>query len=361
MKRILSLSAGAVALLLLTDGASAQTVATDPVGFTTSTCPANSDTLLSVPFTRPPEFVGATASATANTITVAGNPWTANQFVYVPVTQPKTYFVLIGPHASSNPKEGNMYQITSNTTNTLTLNTGTDDVSTIAAQTQILVVPYATLASVFPASDAGISFIVSPSTFNRQTQILIPNYGGVGTNLAPTITYFFFNGAWRRFGNPATEDHGDDPFTNAGYFTLRNASTGTTLTTLGSVLTKNTTIPLFTQMGATSVKQDNFVSIIRPIDVTLNNLGLITSGAFLSSPSQFNRIDELLLFDNTQIAINKAPSITYFYFNSAWRKFGQPITTDFGNDVITAGTGFIIRKGGTATGASSPWKNSPTY
>jgi len=349
------------ATLLLGTAAFAQTVATDPVGFTTTACPANSDTLTSVPFTRPPEFIGATASATATTLTVSGTPWTANQFVYVAGSQPKTYFVLIGPHASTNPKEGLFFQITANTANTLTLNTGGDDLSSVAAATQILVIPYNTLASVFPNSDAGVSFITSPSVVNRQTQILIPNYTGVGTNLSTAITYFHFNGAWRRFGNPLTEDHGDDPFVNAGYFTVRNAATGTTLTTLGSVLTKNTTTPLFTRAGATSVQQDNYVTVIRPIDVKLNDLGLITSGAFLPSPSAVNRIDQLLAYDNTQVAINKSSSATYFYFNGAWRKFGQPLTTDFGNDTIPAGTGFIIRKGGTPTGATSLWKNSPTY
>jgi uncharacterized protein (TIGR02597 family) len=361
MKRSLLLSAAAATSFILAHGASAQSVVTDPVGFTTLTCPASSDTFVSVPFTRPPEFVGATASATANTITVSGSPWTVNQFVYVAGSQPKTYFVLIGPHTSTNPKEGLVYQITSNTANTLTVNAGGDDLSSIVAATQILVIPYHTLASVFPASDAGVSFIISPSSINRQTQLLIPNYSGVGINLAPSVTYFYFNSAWRRFGSPLTEDHSDDPIVNAGYFTLRNAATGTTLTTLGSVLTKNTTIPLFTRVGATSVTQDNFVSVIRPIDVKLNDLGLITSGAFLSSPSSINRIDQLLAFDNAQVAINKSPSSTYYYLNSAWRKFGQPTTTDFGNDTIAAGTGFIIRKGGTPAGATSLWKNSPTY
>ena len=361
MNRSLLLSVAAATSFLLAPGVSGQSVTTDPVGFTTTVCPANSDTYISVPFTRPPEFVGATASATTNTITVSGSPWTVNQFVYVAGSQPKTYFVLIGPHTSTNPKEGNFYQITANTTNTLTVNAPGDDLSSIAAATQILVIPYATLASVFPASDAGVSFIISPSAVNRQTQIVIPNYAGIGINLAPSITYFYLNSAWRRFGNPLTEDHGYDPFVNAGYFTLRNASTGTTLTTLGSVLTKNTTTPLFTRAGATSVQQDNFVSVIRPIDVKLNDLGLITSGAFLSSPSAVNRIDQLLVFDNAQVAINKSPSATYFYFNAAWRKFGQPVTTDFGTDTIATGTGFIIRKGGTPTGATSLWKNSPTY
>lgn len=362
MKRSLFLFIALGSSLLL-GPASGQTTATDPVGFTTTACPANSDTYTLVPFTRPPEFVGASASATTNTLTVSGSPWTVNQFVYVAGTQPKTYFVLIGPHTTTNPKEGNFYQITANGTNTLTVNANGDDLSAISSNTQILVIPYHTLASIFPASDAGVSFIVSPSQFNLQTSMLIPNYSGIGINLAPSITYYYIssgtNVGWRQFGHPTTEDHGDDAMVNGGFFILRNRATGTTLTSLGSVLVKNLTLPLFTRTAPT--KQDNFVSIIRPIDVKLNDLGLITSGAFASSPNQFNRVDDLYVFDNAQIAINKAPSTTYFYSGGAWRKFGQPITTDFGTDTIPAGAGFIIRKGSTATGATSLWKNSPTY
>ena len=286
MKRILSLSAGAVAFLLLTGGTGAQTVATDPVGFTTSTCPANSDTLLSVPFTRPPEFVGATASATANTITVPGNPWTVNQFVYVAGSQPKTYFVLIGPHTSSNPKEGNMYQITSNTTNTSDLEywhrrrehhcgANSDPGHSLCHPRQCL--------PGFGCRDFlhCLAFRLQSADANFDSE-LRRRWNQPRAEPSPTFSSMEPGGG---LATRLTEDHGDDPFTNAGYFTLRNASTGTTLTTLGSVLTKNTTIPLFTRVGATSVQQDNFVSVIRPIDVTLNDLGLITSGAFLSSPS----------------------------------------------------------------------------
>lgn len=359
MNRSILLSAALASTLVLGHSASSQTTATDPVGFITTACLANSDTYTSAPFTRPPEFVGASASATTNTLTVSGSPWTANQFVYVAGTQPKTYYVLIGSHASTNPKEGNFYQITGNTTNALTVNANGDDLSSIAANTQILVIPYHSLSSIFPAADAGVSFIVSPSQFNRQTEVLIPNYSGTGINLPPSITYYYLSGAgWRQFGRPTTEDHSDDAMVNGGYFILRNKATATTLTSLGSVLTKNLTLPLFTR---TTTKQDNFVALVRPIDVKLTDLGLITSGAFVPSTSQFNRVDELFVFDNTQVAINKTPSATYYYLNSAWRKFGQPATTDFGTDTIPAGAGFIIRKGVTADGAPSLWKNTPTY
>ena len=335
-------------------------VETDPVGFTTAACPANSDTFVSVPFTRVPEFTGAISSVAGNVITVSGSPgWTTSpqQWVYN-TTSHKTYFALIGPHSSTNPNEGRQYLITASGSNTLTVDLAGDSISGVQSTTQILIVPYHTFASVFPASDANVSFIPSPSAFNRQTQILIPNYSGSGINLSAAATYYFFNNAWRKFGSPTTEDHGDDTLLTDGYFILRNAATGTNLTALGSVLVKKETIPLFTR---TSSAQDNFVSVTRPLDVSLDNLGLISSGAFASSPSPFNRIDQLFVFNNAATGINKSASGTYYYFNSHWRKFGQASTIDFGTDTIAAGTGFVIRKGATATGAAQFWTNTPTY
>src|SRR2546423_11413617 len=75
----------------------AQSMTTDPVGFTTTSLPANSDTLINPPFTRPAEYIGAITSASASTITVSGTPWTPNQFVYVQGAQSQHYYALIGP------------------------------------------------------------------------------------------------------------------------------------------------------------------------------------------------------------------------------------------------------------------------
>src|SRR5438094_221457 len=86
--------------------ASAQvTVTTNPVGFTTTTLLGSSDTFISIPFIRPPEFIGGIASASGSIITVAGNPWTANQFVYGG-TQHNHYYALIGPISGTGTKEG---------------------------------------------------------------------------------------------------------------------------------------------------------------------------------------------------------------------------------------------------------------
>src|SRR5947207_3372614 len=116
----------------------AQSLTTDPVGFTTTSLPTNSDTLINPPFTRPAEYVGAITNAAASTITVSGTPWTANQFVYVQGVQSKHYYALIGPASTTNPKEGHIYAIVTNTTNSLVVDTSQDNLVGIPANAQVL-------------------------------------------------------------------------------------------------------------------------------------------------------------------------------------------------------------------------------
>src|SRR5205085_1438967 len=137
-------------------------VTTDPVGFVTISGLANSDTYLGIPFTRPAEFNGTIQAISSNpgsTITVNGAPaWLPNQFVYAAGTQSKHYYVLLGLGGTSNPKEGHFFAVTSNGPNTITVDTTSEDLSGVTANTQLTVVPYWTPAAIFPASDAGVSF-----------------------------------------------------------------------------------------------------------------------------------------------------------------------------------------------------------
>src|SRR5207237_1544432 len=157
----------AVALLLSgasLNFASAQvSVTTNPVGFTNTSLLGSSDSFVSIPFTRPPEFIGGIASTTMpGAITVAGSPWTPSQFKYVPGSQPKHYYALIGPGAGAT--EGRAYAITDNTNNSLTVTTTAfDNASGIPADTQIEIIPYWTPATIFTPIDAGLSFTVPPN------------------------------------------------------------------------------------------------------------------------------------------------------------------------------------------------------
>ncbi|MGI8821224.1 MAG: TIGR02597 family protein [Chthoniobacterales bacterium] len=339
-----------------------QTVATDPVGFTTSATAANSDSYLAVPFTRPPEFVGSLSTASGSTITVAGSPWTANQFVYASGTQPKRYYALIGNGGSSNPKEGRTYAITGNGANTLTVDTAIDNVTGITANTQLMVIPYWTVGTLFPASDANVSFTPSTASAALKTQVWVPDDSATGINLGYLATYYYSNNidgtasniGWRKVGDGNTVDHADDVLLPDSYFVLRNANgaPGLPFTALGSVLLKKLTVPLRT---ATNTPQDNPVSILRPLDVTLNMTGLNpVDGSFGAN-------DQLLVFNNAQVGFDKSPSATYYRDPAAnfnWRLVGDASLQDHGNDVIALGTGFIVRKAATANGQSAFWTNS---
>ena len=354
MKRPFFLALALSSALFCGGSALAVSVATDPVGFTNLNLPAESDSHISVPFTRPPEFVGAIQSVTANTITVAGTPnWPANKFVYAGGSQPNTYYALIGGGGSSNPKEGRTFLITGSGSNTLTVDTSAGDLSGITQNTQVTVIPYWTLATVFPASDANVSFTPTSDPNAPKTQVIVPNDAANGTNLPPLATYYYAaNAGWRAAGDPNT-NRGDDILLPDSYFVVRNqnGAPGLPLTTLGAVLTKKLVTPLRTQ---TNSQQDNPAGIVRPLDVALNMTGLVpTDGSFGAN-------DQLLVFSNAQIGFNKAPTAYYRdqNLNFAWRRVGDTNPIDRGNDVIPVGTGFIVRKAPSGSGANVFWTNT---
>ncbi len=339
-------------------GRAQTSVTTDPVGFTTTSCLANSDTYVSIPFTRPPEFNGtiqAVSSNPANTLTVNGTPgWGQNQFVYAAGTRSKHYYLLLGNGGTANPKEGHVFLVTANGSNTLTVDTTTHDLSGVTANTQVVLIPYWTPATVFPESNANISFTPTISSSSYQTQIRVPKYSASGINLRYSPVYFFSNNVdgtsnnigWRIVGDNTT-DHGDDPLLPDGYFVVRN-NIGTptlSLTNIGTVLLKKLAVPLI----AMSQQQDNPVSIVRPLNVALDATGLGPAD------NSFGPGDQLLLFNNTVAGFNKSRSATYTY-DTHWRLTGDSTLSDRGADIIPSGTGFIIRKA--AGGVSAFWTNT---
>ena len=121
----------------------------------------------------------------------------------------------------------------------------------------------------------------------------------------------------------------------------------------------STVISRRTPDGTAGDKQDNAIGLARPIAVSLDASGLINSGAFAPSPLPGSRTDELLIFDNTQVAKNKSSSAVYYYWNNAWRRVGAGSAIVDSDLVFSPGTGVIIRKG---TNVISPiWTNTPSY
>jgi Verrucomicrobium spinosum paralogous family TIGR02597 len=331
------------------------TVTTDPVGLTTTSCLGNSDTYLGIPFTRPPEFTGTVQSANANTLTVNGAPgWANNQFVYAAGRQSKHYYVLIGNGGATNPKEGHTFTVTSNGSSTLTVDTSLDNLTGVTANTKVMLIPYWTPATIFPGSDAGISFTATDSPPAYKTQLLVPNTSATGINLPPAATYFFINNGsnvgWRFVGDNTT-DHNDDPLLPDSYLIVRNANGAPTLplTATGSVLMSKLAVPI---IASGSQQQDNPVAMLRPVDVTLDANGLTPID------NSFVQGDQLLLFDNLRQQIGKQPSKTYT-FNDGWRLSSDNL--DHSKDIIPAGSAMLVRRAAKSDGGIVYWVNAPTY
>jgi uncharacterized protein (TIGR02597 family) len=242
----------------------------------------------------------------------------------------------------------------------------------VAGDQAVLIAEYWTLDTLFPPAQAttdpattGHAIVASTSGLasGRRTELLLPSLTGVGTNLAASATFFIFNNAWRRQGQAINSQFGGQVLYPDTLFTIRHplaVTSPTTFRCVGDVELRNFTIPL---RSRTDGRQDNFVALIRPVNVALDDLNLAGSNAFISSTSAIasGRRDELLVFNNAAALRNKAASATYFHFNGAWRKQGQAATLDFGRDEIPAGAGFLIRKFQTTTGETVFWTNQPGF
>jgi uncharacterized protein (TIGR02597 family) len=344
----------AVACLTLSTPVFAQTVSTDPVGFYRITAPGNSDTVVSLPFKRASAFVGKVSSVAGNVVTVQGSPaWTTSpqQFVYAAGTQANTYYAFI----KSGLREGAYFTITGNAANTVTLDLAGSNLTGVDDTTAIEIVPYWTLGTVFPG---GSGAHISADENTRQTDVLVPDVAANGINLPAAKTYFFTSGHWQQVGAGAAS-RDDDCLLPDSFLTIRHKiATATVLNPAGDVVFTKIAIPLATTVAG---RQDNYVALARPVAVSLDNSGLISSGAFATSPNNLARTDELLVFDNAAIKTNKSASAVYFHAGGMWRKVGSGNTNMGATNVFAPGTGVVIRKNSTPGGATAIWSNSPNY
>ncbi len=361
------LPAAATLLAALTAPALAQSIVSEPLGFNKIPCPASSDTIVGVPFRPNGSQQGALAAAPDTTtipgsaiLSVAGSPgFTVDDFA-------DSHYVKF----TSGAMDGRHYPVTANTADTLTVDLNGDDLSAAAADDGILVAEYWTLDLLFPPAQAtpdplttGHAIVASINTLasGRRTEVLLPDQVSIGANLAPNQIFYIYSGAWRKVSKPSTENHGPTPLLPDTYFIVRhtvNVTAGTTYKCAGEVELGVLAIPLSTQ---TTVTQDNFVAIPRPIDVTLTDLELVAP-AFVASTSHLGsgRKDQLLVFNNELQARNKAASASYYYYAGDWYKVGTQGVT-FNDAVIPAGAGFMVRKAKTADGATVFWNNPASY
>nr|WP_075089750.1 TIGR02597 family protein [Verrucomicrobium spinosum] len=256
-------------------------VSTDPLGVFTFETSGNSDSYVYLPLRRVPEFVGTVATVskngaydvgepftdtnnnsvrdsgevfvdTDNVVTLSGTPGLiSNQFVYAAGTQPKHFYMLV----SSGSRAGMYYTVLANGVGTLTVDAAGDNLlSTLAAGATVDVVPFQTLSSIFPAG-GGVHPCSTHSIANRQSEILIPDNGTAGKDLAAVVSYYYFSGStgagpgWRRAG-AASVLANDDVLLPDTFFIIRhNIATPTTVKMLGGVQMATLSTPLNVSAG----------------------------------------------------------------------------------------------------------------
>lgn len=356
--RIKKLFCGGLLLLCSACWSPAQEVVSGIFGFYKLDLLGNSDTIVSIPFARLPADTALVSSTNSgNVIQVQGVPnWTANQFVYAQGVQSNTYYVRF----ESGALEGRQFDISSNGTNSLTVNLAGGSLAGALANDQISIVPHWTLWTVF-ANGNGIH--MTTSIFSLKTEVLIPSVTNSGINLGAAATYYYITnsgsgtGVWNKISGGTTSRNDDVIPINTSLIIRHNIATNTTFISLGDVIL--TTNAIILRVNA-SQEQDNSVGLTRPIAVSLDDSTLIASGAFVPTSNIFFLKDQLLTFNNATNGFNKSADATYYYYNSGWRKIGANSGINFGaSNIFVPGAGFIIRKA--ATTNAPIWLNSATY
>lgn len=324
-----------------------------PVGVVSLPLLGNSDSIISIPFARPGAIPITVASVSGNVIAVGPSwNWTNGQFVYGGSAQSNTYYARF----VSGGAEGLILRITNNSANTLSVDLGSNVAITGATVGDSIVIePYWTFGTVFP-NGRGVNS--SPTDGNRNTEVLVlPSTSNPQLSSTGVKIYYFNSGTWKQLGQGNTCFNDDILPPNSCFIVRHSVATNTTLTTLGVVVTSKLVVPL---QSITTDLLDNPVGLMRPMPVSLNASGLISSGAFVPTLLPGNRTDQLLAYNNSIASRNRSESAVYFYWNNLWRQVGAGPANAGLNPLLGGGTGFVVRKA-TNNGAAVYWTNAPNY
>jgi len=365
--------AGAVVCLAMAGVSHAGQVSADPQGFLSVTAAALSDTYFTLPYHRPPAFDGLVQSVNGNTLTLqvptGGLGWTAEEWVQQAEVQADSFYVLVG----SGLQEGAGYPITANTMSTLTVNPGSVNLaSTIAVGETIRIIPYWTLASLFPAQ-TGVATTASISGAGAGTLIMgfTPT---AGINLAASQIYYYYNGTgfggpgWRCQEAAFTTLYDNVPILPGAVLIYRN-------TTASAV---NWTVNGAVQMAqfrhavgtlSSGIQQDNLVGPQVGVGETLAGAGLLTSGVVNPTNSISGvSADLVLTYSGPTTGYNPAMDDIYYYYGGTafggpgWRRQGAAFTQIFDpTTVIQPGIPVMVRKLGAATPSTTDWLLLPGY
>ncbi len=330
----LRLGLAATAALLAAATATAQSVVTDPVGFTTLTVaakPASTRgfTYLSLNMFRPTAFRsvvptgGVSAAGSNTTLTFPANSFTANQFSGTG----NAHFLEITNGTSS----GVLVDIASNTTNTITL---AEDVAALltAGTSTIKVRPFHTFATAFGANNSAGFLGGTSAGAADNVSVLNPQTGG--------FTTYYYNTNNNRWQTGLADATNTVIRSDAAFQVERKLTTAFSFTVVGEVKLGPTEVPVG---GGTAAGNYTLAPNPYPLNsVTLANSGLYTGNA----ATGFQGGTSAAGSDNLSILNPQTGGFTTYYYNTNNSRW-QTGLTDASNVVIPEGAGVqLFRRAG---------------
>lgn len=326
----------AIALLGTAGSVKADEVYSQIVGAIAIDVPAESDLVLSFPFKRSASFRGSVASSDPSVLTLDNASFTANEF------SSGFYVFIEEDSANSDNKIGRRYNVTANTDTTVTVDAGGDDLSSLV-DAVISVREHWTLSSAFPS---GFGFVQETQPGLRNIELIVPDAASVGGGLAVSKLYYFYDGAWRELSQPMGDSADDAVLAPGASFVVRNNSEEEVRSYFfGEVVDAPLAIPVVSNV---SEEVDNFVSLERPLAITLDEL-IGDSG--LGIEDVLGTGDQLLVY-GMGTGQNKVPT-AYEYVGGQWQVVGD--TADAGSIEIQAEQGIAIKRA--AGNGSGTWVN----
>lgn len=345
-----------VTTLALVTSINAQTVFTSPAGYVklkAIAAASSSDpsfNFVNHALAQKRKSVGEVTAGGTDVITSSSSSWTADQFA----GSEGPHFVLI----TSGSLEGQMYDIASNSTDTLTLAQGSGDTSTLVGAI-FQIYQHNTLSSMF-SSDPEAKGVMGGLTSSSADQVILYDVESSGFK-----TFFFKNDAPPFSGEIDNDWVEDDQFStsaaltvippNQGFIYLRRDETSPLEVTLfGDVITSAVSVAI--------VPGFNLLAVPAPVDtnVTLGSSGLRPAvgetedlAIHLEGGLTSTEAETIFIYDNATESYQ-----SYFFRNDA-PPFSGEIDNDWVEDnlftVSAAGTSlnggsfFIARKAENAT------------
>ncbi|MBS0656621.1 MAG: TIGR02597 family protein [Verrucomicrobia bacterium] len=310
--------------------APAQSVVTEPVGFTTLTVAARptatrSFTYVALNMFRPTAYRGVVSSTAGTTLTFPANSFTANQFTSTAqgLGLANAHFIEVTNGAGA----GVIADIVSNTTNTITLS---EDISAFltGGTSTIRIRPHWTIGTALPT--AGFQ---SAATASNADKLTLVN----GSTGALTTYFVHTTGQWRAGASNAA-DVVLRPDVGLLFERQVTSGTGVSFTLTGEVKLGATEIAVY---GGAAQKTTLVPNPYPLASRQLNQLNLFTNNVAtgLVGGNTAAQADNLVV-----IAAGGSPSTTYFLHTTGQIRVGA---SDRSTDTIPEGAAvLIVRKAG---------------